>query len=237
MTRQAPNRGDDAAEIPLATRAEMTPALRLQILTTEHWSLLSTRAMSWNEAFSRGAMFLTTLSASVVALAFVAQATSLGDGLVIFAALLLPALIFLGVATFVRLVEINREDTQWVIGMNLLRHAYLMAAPELRDYFVTGWHDDAAGVMATFAARTGKGALAHELVTMPGMLAVVVSVLGAALAGLLADHTSVGTGGAITVGVAAFLLTLAALALYQYGGVVRPRSAHRPRFPAPAVVD
>jgi hypothetical protein len=35
----------------------LPPALRLQILTTEHWSLLSTRALTWNEAFSRATMF------------------------------------------------------------------------------------------------------------------------------------------------------------------------------------
>ena len=40
---------------------------RAQFLTTEHWSLLATRSMSWNEAFSRTSMFLSTLSAATVA--------------------------------------------------------------------------------------------------------------------------------------------------------------------------
>ena len=61
---------------------DLPPALRLQILTTEHWSLLATRGLSWNEAFSRAAMFLSALSAAVVALALVAQATTFGDGFV-----------------------------------------------------------------------------------------------------------------------------------------------------------
>src|ERR1035437_10457234 len=38
-------------------------------LTTEHWSLLSTRSLSWNDAFSRVATILSALSAAVVALA------------------------------------------------------------------------------------------------------------------------------------------------------------------------
>ena len=43
----------------------LPPALRLQILTTEHWSLLSTRALSWNEAFSRATMFLAVVDGVV----------------------------------------------------------------------------------------------------------------------------------------------------------------------------
>src|SRR5688500_10198734 len=109
------------------------PALRLQILTTEHWSLLSTRALSWNEAFSRANMFLAVLSGAVLALALVAQARGFDDGFTTFALLILPVLLFVGIATFMRLVAINHEDVGWVIGMNLLRHAYLAGAPDLRQ--------------------------------------------------------------------------------------------------------
>lgn len=103
----------------------LPPAARLQILTTEHWSLLSTRGLSWNEAFSRAAMFLSVLSGAVVALALVTQATAFGTGFITFALLILPVVLFLGVTTFV-----NHEDLRWVIGMNLLRHAYLDSVPE-----------------------------------------------------------------------------------------------------------
>jgi hypothetical protein len=48
--------------------------MRLQILSTEHWSLLASRSLAWNESFSRGGMFLATLSGAIVALALVAQA-------------------------------------------------------------------------------------------------------------------------------------------------------------------
>ena len=150
----------------------LPPALRLQILTTEHWSLLSTRALSWNEAFSRATMFLSVLSGAVVALALVAQAMAFGEGFVTFALLILPVLLFVGIATFMRLVAINHEDVGWVVGMNLLRHAYLGAAPELRPYFVSGSTDDEPGIMATFGATPGPGSFAHEFVTTPGMLAI-----------------------------------------------------------------
>lgn len=209
----------------------LPPDLRLQILTTEHWSLLSTRSMSWNEAFSRAAMFLSALSGAVVALALAAQATAFGDGFTTFALLILPVVLFLGLATFVRLVEINHEDVRWVVGMNLLRHAYLEAAPELRPYFVTGWHDDEAGIMATFGARTGPGRFTHEFVTTPGVLAVIDGVLAGIVAGIvgsrLGQATSIELGLAIVVG----LLTIALLAAYQYRGAVRPRVLWSARFP------
>ena len=214
-----------------AANADLPPDLRLQILTTEHWSLLSTRALSWNEAFSRAAMFLSALAAAVVALALVAQATGFGDGFISFALLILPVVLFLGVATFVRLVEINHEDVRWVIGMNLLRHAYLEGTPELRPYFITGWHDDEPGIMATFGARAGPGAFAHEFVTTPGVLAVIDGVLAGILTGLVGQRLGAGSPSALGFAIGAGLLTIILLAVYQYRGAVRPRGMREPRFP------
>ena len=71
-------------------------ALRAQLLATEHWSLLATRSLSWNESFARAGMFLTLLSGATVALALVAQATSFGEGFVVFALLILPVVLFVG---------------------------------------------------------------------------------------------------------------------------------------------
>ena len=57
----------------------------MQILSTEHWSLLATRSLSWNESFSRAGLFLSIVSATAVALALVGQATSFGEQFVAFA--------------------------------------------------------------------------------------------------------------------------------------------------------
>src|SRR5690242_7235334 len=82
----------------LSDRSGVTDAVRAQILATEHWSLLATRSMTWNEVFSRASMFITVLSASVVALALVAQATGFGPGFRLFALLVLPVVLLVGVA-------------------------------------------------------------------------------------------------------------------------------------------
>ena len=65
------------------TQPGATPAaLRVQILSTEHWSLLATRSQTWNESFARAQMFLSALSASVIALALVAQSTGFESGFI-----------------------------------------------------------------------------------------------------------------------------------------------------------
>lgn len=209
----------------------LPPALRLQILTTEHWSLLSTRALSWNEAFSRATMFLAVLSGAVLALALVAQSRGFDEGFTTFALLILPVVLFVGISTFMRLVSINHEDVGWVIGMNLLRHAYLAAAPELRQYIVTGASDDEAGIMATFGARPGRGSFVHELVTTPGVLAVVNGVLAGVLLGILTMRARLDNGIAIGIAVAGALATVAIQLVYQYRGVVKPRGEGSARFP------
>ena len=57
----------------------------LQILTTEHWSLLAARSMGYTEAMSRASISIAALSGAIVALALVAQATDFGRGFVAFA--------------------------------------------------------------------------------------------------------------------------------------------------------
>ena len=99
------------------------------ILATEHWSLLGTRSLIWNEAMSRAAVFLTVLSASIIALALLADATGFGPQTTTLALVLLPVVLLLGIATYVRLVQINSEEFQIVLAMNRLRHAYLEIAP------------------------------------------------------------------------------------------------------------
>jgi hypothetical protein len=211
--------------------SDLPPALRLQILTTEHWSLLSTRSLSWSEAFSRATMFLSVLSGAVVALALVAQATSFDEGFVTFALLILPVVLFVGVTTFIRLVAINREDVHWVAGMNLLRHAYLGAAPELRPYFVTGSTDDEDGIMATFGATAGPGGLVHELVTTPGMLAVVDGVLAGVLVAIVAMQLGLDTPFVLAAAIVVALVTVVLHVVHQYRGVVKPRGRRPARFP------
>src|SRR3954451_9338177 len=90
---------------PSPPRAEVPEAVRVQILATEHWSLLATRSITYSAIFSRTNIFLTVMSAAVVALALVGQATDFGDRFYAFALLVLPVTLFIGVATYIRIVD------------------------------------------------------------------------------------------------------------------------------------
>jgi Domain of unknown function (DUF4386) len=142
----------------------------MQVLTTEHWSLLATRSQAFNEAFARAGLFLTILTGSVVALALVAQASEFDERFTTFALVLMPVVLFIGMSTLVRLVQNNFEDVQWVIGMNRIRHAYLEREPDLARYFVTSPHDDETGVMTTLGATPWREQMrgTHAFVTTPG---------------------------------------------------------------------
>ena len=210
--------------------AGMNHAARLQILSTEHWSLLATRSLSWSESFSRTSMFLSTLTGAVVALALVGQAMP-GTGFLAFAMLLLPVVLFLGVATYARLIAINVEDTHWVVGMNRIRHAYIELAPELEQYFISGVNDDEASVMKTFAATPGPGQFLHGFVTTPGMVAVINAVVAGVLAGLVAGVVGASIEISIVVGTVGFVVMLGYLMVYQLRSWARYLATSKPLFP------
>ncbi len=65
---------------PVSPVTSLNDPRALQILSTEHWSLLSSRSRAYNEAFTRAGMFLSFLSMSFVALALLAQGMSFGEG-------------------------------------------------------------------------------------------------------------------------------------------------------------
>jgi hypothetical protein len=157
---------------------------RLQILATEHWSMLATRSLSWTESFSRAGMFLTVLSGAVVALALVAQATSFSGGFVLFAVLLLPVVLVMGGATFVRLVEINNEDVRWVSAMNRLRHAYIEMEPDLEPYFTSGWTDDASGIERSYGIVEHGSGFFHGFITTPATIGFVNATVAGVLAAI-----------------------------------------------------
>ena len=214
------------------TPPPVSDAIRIQILATEHWSLLATRSMTWNELFSRTSMFITVLSASVVALALVAQATDFGDDFRTFALLVLPVTLFLGIATMIRLGDAMSEDVWLVMGMNRLRHAYLDVAPDLEPYFITGHHDDFAGIMETRGPgpQLGWGQMVSGTPTIVAIInAVLVGVITALLAGLINDDQmlTIPVGVISGVTVAIFLVWIRpAQEIEQF------RKSVHPRFPS-----
>jgi hypothetical protein len=206
------------------------------ILATEHWSLLAARSLIWNEAQSRATVFLSVLSAATIALALLADATGFGPQTTTLALVLLPVVLFLGIAAHSRLVDINREEVELVLAMNRLRHAYLQIAPALEPYITTGHHDDEQGLAASYllAGRGGPRLWRWGLFlsTTTTIVATVDAALAAAIVVLVVRAAEAATTVAVAAGALAFLVVWAALFLLQRHAL-DPLRRTTPRFPTP----
>lgn len=227
MNADASTRGGGSADrsTPPSLAADDRP-LRLddprtiQILATEHWSLLAARTLSWNESFSRTSMLLATLSATVVALAVAAQVAEFGPVFVAFALVVLPFVELVGAATFARLGEANGEDLQSIQGMNRIRHAYVEIAPQLEPYFVAGRNDDLSALFSAYGMRPGstssvRGGLHHAFVMTQGMVAIINSMVAAVFGALLAIQA--GAPAAVAVGAGGLFLAVTLGGQLAYG--------------------
>jgi len=211
-------------------------ALRLQVLATEHWGLLATRSLAWNESFTRAGMFLSTLSGAIVALALVAQATSFGDQFALFALVILPVVLFIGVTTFIRMGSSNYYDALCVVGMNRIRHAYLQITPEVEPYLVLGTYDDEKSVNLSMGAQPNTNFIVDIIVSTPFVLATINSVLGGIIATLLAQQLGVATPVAIAAAVVGVLFVFGVQVLAATRGIAAATASYRPKFPAPEPV-
>jgi hypothetical protein len=204
------------------------------ILAAEHWSLLAARSLIWNEAMSRATVFLTVLSASIIALALLADATGFGSQTTTLALVLLPVVFLLGLAAYARLVQINTEEFQLVLAMNRLRHAYLQIDPGLERYFTTGHHDDERGVIATYMldGPSRRWLVLHFLVNTPMIVATVDAALAAAIVVLLLQVGEAPRGAEVAGGMVAFVVVWGVLLRLQLH-TLRPLRGKTPRFPSP----
>jgi hypothetical protein len=206
-----------------------------QILATEHWSLLGTRALVWNEALSRTAVFLTVLSASIISLALLADATGFGPQTTTVALVLLPIVFLLGLAAYARLVQINTEEFQLVLAMNRLRQGYLQLEPGLAPYFTTSHHDDERGLLRTYMlyGSSPTWMWIHFVVNTPTIIATVDAALAATVTVLLLRLASAPPLAVIVGGGLVFAAIWVTLYLLQLR-ILRRLIDQAPRFPTPA---
>ena len=228
------------AELPVGgTPSTSADGVKMQILATEHWSLLATRSLGYTDSFGRANMFFAVLSGAVIALALIAQGGRFDTTFYVAAILLLAIAYFVGIATIARIGNLNAEDAHWLMGMNRIRHAYLQLRPELSQYFVTGQHDDLHGVFTTLglnATPPGQHLMAdlgHGVQTLPGMLGIVVGVVGGAWAAAVAIAWGAPQYVAISSGAVSFLLTITFLAITARRAIIASAKSWKPNFPSP----
>lgn len=222
----APNRVDEADHTFGPNAA--------QFLSTEHWSLLGTRSLIWNEAMSRATVFLTVLSATIISLALLADATGFGPETTMVALVLLPIVFLLGLAAYARLVQINTEEFQLVLAMNRVRRAYLQLEPGLEPYFTTGHHDDEHGVVTTYMLdRPSQVWLwIHFVVNTPTIIATVDAAVAATVIVLLLQLAGAPMAVVLASAALTFLAIWVGLYFLQWR-ILRRLFDQTPRFPSP----
>jgi hypothetical protein len=150
--------------------------------TTEHFNLQTARSMTVAETNGRASIYLAAVSSNLIALAFIGQVSRLGATFYAFGLILLPALAFVGVVTFLRLVQSSIEDLAFAQRIARLRAFYVELAPELEPYMlvVRGDREETRHPIRRIAPSSWQLTL-----TTAGMIGVVNSVVIAGGAGLL----------------------------------------------------
>ena len=215
---------------------DLTDQRVVQILSTEHWSLLSARGLAYNEAFTRGGMFLTFLSTSFVALALFSTAMSFGDDFLIVAAVVLAFDFILGLMTYGRIIGANVDDLRAVHGISRIRHAYIQIAPITAPYFTMGTHDDMDSVMLTYGAPPtgGFADLVYGLTTSGGLIGLITSMVGGVFVAVATLLIGASGGWALAAGIIGTIAILAVTMAATVGAVPRQQAALEVLFPAPA---
>lgn len=184
----------------------------LTILTTEHYTLQMVRTATIADAAGRAGHLLTTISASMIALGFVAQVVPF-KVLLTLMLVIFTGLFLIGLATLFRTVELNIEDVQAGIGINRIRHMYGDLEPSTKDAFVRQTHDDTTGVEVD-AGQTGWRAgrrprLIGTLLSVAGLVNLVNGLVAGAIAGAAAGLLNAGLALSIAVGLVAAAAVIA----------------------------
>jgi hypothetical protein len=158
----------------------------LSALTTEHFTLQGARAQTVSESTSRAALYIMSVSSTLIALGFIAQATEAGDLFNVFALVVLPTLYLIGIFTFIRLTENSEEDLLYGRAINRIRHHYLELAGDQARLFMMSGHDDVPGVMENMALLPTR---TQPFLTAGYMIAVVNSVIGGSAVALAVGAT------------------------------------------------
>jgi hypothetical protein len=181
----------------------------MQALTTEHFTLQTARAVAVSEGNGRTALYIGALSSTLVALALVAQRSPLGEVFYAVALTVLPAVLFLGLVTYVRVLQSSIEDILYARAINRIRHYYTEIDPSQAHYFLLSGRDDFRGALANMGVRDSW---TQFLFTMPSAVAVINALL-AGVTVALAVVTTAGPPLPVTV-LAGMALGTTVLALH-----------------------
>jgi hypothetical protein len=203
------------------------------VLTAEYSVLTAMLGAAWAASLTRTSLFLVVLSASGVALGFAAPGG--GENLRLHALVVLPLLLFLGVTTFVRVVQLQRESAVYITGQNRIRRFFGDSVPAARPYFVLPLHDDRAALFRSpgtgMSRRPPRFPLLNLIVQMQGLVGVVTASVAAVFGGIAFLPLGIATGWIVAA--VAFVGTISTLFAYWQRSLNELWTSLPPRFPTP----
>ena len=180
---------------------------RVQILATEHWGLLAARGTAQNEVLTRITIFLTLVSAGLVTIGLLGQASEFAGWFSGAALAILGFLLAVGLLTQVRVFNVAEEDMMFVVAMNRLRGAYVEIDPGVDSYLLQASADDLPGMQQTYAFMSRRTDASQVL----GGSAFLILLVNACVLGLLCGGAVTASGGAFGWAVALGLIAAVAL--------------------------
>jgi len=206
-----------------------------ELLAAEYLLLATLLSTTWAATLTRTSIFLFTLSAAGVTLGLAAQGGVERGPFRGLALVVLPMLLFLGITTFVRLVQLQREQYVYLVGMNRIRRFMVDNTPAARQYIVLPINDDVAAVFrgpgTGMGTRPPRFRLVNLISQTQGIVCVVSAAVAAAFAGLAAAPLGFLQLSAIVAG--AFVATSVLLLIYWQRSLAEVIEATVPIYPTP----
>jgi hypothetical protein len=194
----------------LADAGDAKPAW-ITLLTTEHYALGMQRTATISEVNGRASIFIGAVSAGLIALGFEGAGNRHSAGSTVFAALVLTPLLFLGLVTFGRCLQIAIDDWEFSVRIMKLRAAYAQLVPEL-----AGLLAEADGDEAEVTMFTSRWQALQKMLSVAGSIAVISSVVLGADVGAVVYGVSASLLAALLAGAASGAVLMFATARYQW---------------------
>lgn len=213
MMAEAPPSGAGSAPSQGGIESDAVLGRRAQLLATEHWGLLAARSTAQSEVLTRITIFLTLVSAGLVTIGLLGQATDF-DGWFAGAALAILAFVsVVGAMTQARVFNVAEEDMMYVVAMNRMRGGYADLDPTVDRYFLASIADDEEGLAKTYSFLRPRS-VSHLFGSSAVLIAFVEACVVGMLAGSALAAASAALGVAIAVGVAVGILILVGSVAY-----------------------
>jgi len=215
-----------------AVESDAALGRRAQILATEHWGLLAARSTAQSEVLTRITIFLTLVSAGLVTIGLLGQASDFVGWFGGASLAILAFLAIIGLMTQTRVMNVAEEDMMYVVAMNRLRSGYVDLDPQVAEYFLSSVYDDRKGMELTYSF------LRHRSVSvLVGSSFLLLIVVNACVFGLLTGAIVVSSGAtvgwAIAGGIAVSIVYFGIFFVYGNWTFRSAWNRYVPRRPTP----